>query len=84
MNNAFAKTGSADDNSTTIFILSKVSSDSAYSLLMNPTLRAAGSDSVSDVESPSRTTEILGTASATAGLKLGAMVCSDTTGSTVG
>ena len=53
-------------------------------MLRNPTVSAASSDSVSDVESPSRTTEILGTAPATATLKLGAMVCCGTTGSTDG
>ena len=74
LKNACALIGSPDDSSTTMFDLSNAWSDTADSLSRNATLSAASCGSVNDAELPSSLTVILGTAPATAGLKLGVTV----------
>ena len=63
---------SPGDSTTTTPVPSNVWPDASSSLSSNPALSAASSGSVSRAECPERSTAILGTVPATAGLKLGA------------
>ena len=72
LKNTAAWIGSLEESSTTMFDVANVRPDTFCSLLSNPTLSAFSSGSASDAELPVSKTAILGTAPASAGLKLGA------------